>query len=83
MLTDLDEVRDHLTKSICSDPDDWYVSSLVDNELRQMAEFKYNESGCNKALKKIENMDVAVVKEYIKQLIKNNMIVGIEIIKWK
>lgn len=83
MLTDLDEVRDHLTKSICSDPDDWYVSPLVDNELRQMAEFKYNESGCNKALKKIENMDVAVVKEYIKQLIKNNMIVGIEIIKWK
>lgn len=83
MLTDLDEVRDHLIRTIGSEPYDWYATPQVDNELREMAEFKYNETGCNKALEKIEDMDVAEVKEYLKRLIKDNMIVGMEIIKEK
>ena len=46
-----------------------------------MAEVKYDQGGCDLALEKIDNMDVADVKRYLKDLIKQNMRVGIEIIK--
>ena len=46
-----------------------------------MAEAKYNQEGCTKALEKIDGMDVADVKPYLKELIKDNMTVGMEIIK--
>lgn len=83
MLTDLDEVRAHLLKTVGTEPYDWYDSSMVENELKKMAEFKYNEIGCQQALAKIEDMDVGEVKEYLKRLIKDNMVVGMEIIKGK
>lgn len=46
-----------------------------------MAEFKYTQCGCIKALEKIDSMDIADVKRYLKDLIQDNMIVGMEIIK--
>ena len=46
-----------------------------------MAQAKYDEAGCDIALKKIDNMDVEDVKRYLKQLIRGNMTVGIEIIR--
>ena len=46
-----------------------------------MAQAKYDESGCDTALEKIDSMDVEDVKRYLKQLIRGNMTVGIEIIK--
>jgi hypothetical protein len=44
---------------------------------------KYNETGCDKALEKIDSMDVADVKQYLKRLIKDNIVIGMEIIKGK
>ena len=81
MLSDMDEVRTYLDKVITSEPYDWFGLPEVDKKLYQMAEAKYNQSGCNKALEKIDNMDVADVKRYLKDLIKDNMVVGMEIIK--
>lgn len=83
LLDDLDEVRSHLAKVMASDPYDWFGLPEVDKQLKKMAEFKYNESGCEKALEKIDGMDVADVKQYLKRLIKDNMVVGMEIIKGK
>lgn len=81
MLTDVDEVRDYLTKMNTADPYDWYGMLSIEDKLREMAEFKYNESGCNVALERIDSMSVEDAKKYLKDLIKNNMIVGMEIIK--
>ena len=53
----------------------------VEKKLRQMAEAKYAQTGCDRALEKIDEMDVADVKRYLKELIKDNMNVGIEIIR--
>jgi hypothetical protein len=83
MLTDLDEVRDHLIRAVGTEPYDWFDSPMVETELKGMAEFKYNATGCDEALAKIEDMDEAEVKQYLKRLIKDNMIVGMEIIKGK
>ena len=81
ILTDVDEVKDFLDSRISAAAYDWFGLPEVDKKLQQMAEAKYNQGGSEKALKKIDNMDVADVKRYLKELIKDNMAVGIEIIK--
>ena len=81
MLTDVDEVKHFLDSRISTDPYDWFGLPEVDKKLQQMAEAKYNQGGSEKALEKIDNMDVADVKRYLKELIKDNMTVGMEIIK--
>lgn len=81
MLTDIDEVKSYLDSRISSEPYDWFGLPEVDKKLQQMAEAKYNQGGSAKALEKIDNMDVADVKRYLKELIKDNMTVGMEIIK--
>ena len=83
ILDDLDEVRSHLIDVMTVDPYDWFGLPEVDKKLREMAEYKYNQSGCDKALEKIDDMDVADVKQYLKKLIRDNMVVGMEIIKGK
>lgn len=83
MLTDITEVKNYLSRVITADPYEWFGLPEVEKKLRQMAEAKYNQGGCDKALEKIDSMDVADVKRYLKDLIKDNMTVGIEIIKGK
>lgn len=81
MLTDISEVKNYLNRVITADPYDWFGLPEVDKKLHQIAEAKYNQGGCDKALEKIDNMDAAEIKRYLKDLIKDNMTVGIEIIK--
>lgn len=81
MLTDIQAVKDYLDSHIGADPYDWFGLPEIDKKLHQMAEAKYNQGGCERALAKIDEMDIADVKKYLKDLIKNNMIVGMEIIK--
>ena len=80
ILTDLDDVRDYLIRTSGS-PYSWLSLPSVANKLKEMAQAKYDESGCDTALEKIDRMDVDDVKRYLKQLIRGNMTVGIEIIK--
>lgn len=81
MLTNLDEVKQYLDSRITADAYDWFGLPEVEKKLKQMAEAKYNQGGCDKALEKIDNMEVADVKRYLKELIKDDMIVGMAIIK--
>ena len=52
-------------------------------KLREFAQAQYDLSGSNKALEIIDNMDERMLKSYLKRLVKDNMIVGMEIIKDK
>ena len=81
MLTDVNDVKEYLDSHITADPYDWFGLPEVEKKLRQKAEATYNQTGCDKALEKIDEMDVTDVKRYLKELIKDNMIVGMEIIK--
>ncbi len=81
MLTDIQEVKDYLDSHIEADPFDWFGLPEIEKKLRQMAEAKYNQGGCERALAKIDEMDISDVKKYLKDLIKDNMVVGMEIIK--
>ena len=83
MFDDLSEVRSYLSDELSYEVYDWCGMPAVDKKLEKFAQFKYNQSGCDKALEKIDEMDVADVKQYLKELIRDNMTVGIEIIKGK
>lgn len=81
MLPDVEEVKEYLASHIASEPYDWSGLREVDNKLKQLAEDKYFRGGCDKALAKIDDMEPDDVRRYLKELIKDNMIVGMEIIK--
>lgn len=81
MLTDIEEVKLFLNSRISSEPYEWFGLPEVDKKLQQMAEDKYVREGCAIALEKIDGMDVDDLKRYLKDLIKDNMIVGMEIIR--
>ena len=81
MLTDIQEVKDYLDSHITEEPFEWFGLPEVDEKLKQMAEAKYNQGGCDRALAKIDEMNISDVKKYLKDLIRDNMIVGMEIIK--
>lgn len=83
MLTDVEKVKDYLCERITADPYDWFGLPEVDKKLKQCAEAKYNSGGYNKALEKIDEMDPSDLKRYLKELIADNMVIGMEIIKGK
>ena len=62
-------------------PYNWYGLPEIEKKIAQLAEARYAQSGCDKALEKIDNMELDAVKSYLEKLIKDNMNVGMEIIK--
>ena len=81
MLTNINEVKDYLHNHVSDAPYYWYGSPAVKSSLDKMAEAKYNKEGYEIAFKKIDEMSADNVKRYLKDLIKNNKNVGVEIIK--
>lgn len=80
LLTDADEVRIYLNNRVGEEPYDWYQSSEVERKIKQLAEHRYMTGGSAQALRKIEEMDPNRLKTYLKDLIKDNIIIGMEII---
>lgn len=83
MLDNLDRVKEYLSRTLNLAPYDWFGLPIVDKTLKEMAESEYNRTGFGKAMAKIDDMDSADVKQYLKRLIRDNMIIGMEIIKGK
>lgn len=81
VLTDIEEVKSYLSDHITDAPYYWHNSSQVKEQLRKFAESRYNTIGHQRAAQKIDGMMAEDVKRYLKELIKNNMTVGIEIIR--
>jgi len=81
MLKDIDEVKTYLCDHITDKPYNWLGFPSLRSLLKQLAENKYAKGGFEDAFKKIDNMPAEEVKQYLKNLIKNNMTVGIQIIK--
>jgi hypothetical protein len=59
---------------------DWRDNPSVKAKVRQLAEAEYNAGGSKKVLKKIDDMDDTHVKQYLKKLVKDSILVGIEIL---
>lgn len=82
ILTNVNEVKDYIAQRMSdTEPYDWFALPEVEKYVKQLAEKKYIHGGSDIALSIIDNMDESDVKRYLKDLIKDNMAVGIEIIK--
>ncbi|MCK9390122.1 MAG: hypothetical protein M0Q01_00975 [Syntrophales bacterium] len=79
LLPDLDKIRntlDHLSV----DTYDWRDNPSVKGKVKQLAEAEYNAGGSDEVLLKIDKMDDAQLKRYLKRLVKDSITVGIEIL---
>lgn len=83
ILTDIEQVKSEIRSRVSEEPYDWLNSENVATVLRNLAFQKYNNGGSELASNIVETMDTQDLKDYIKKLIKENMTVGIEIIKTK
>lgn len=81
MLTDINEVKNYLRSHVTDSPYHWLSSPAIKTILNKMAEAKYNKDGYQIAFRRIDQMSAEDVKQYLKDLIKNNKNVGVEIIK--
>lgn len=81
LLDQVEMVKEKLKSDVATEPYNWLRHPEVEKRVKVYAEKTYNQGGFKKAFDKIEKMDAAKVKEYLKNLIKDNMIVGLEIIK--
>ncbi len=83
LLSDANEIRHYLNDRLTIEPYNWYQSAEVERKIKQFAEHRYMTGGNIMALRKIEEMDANMLKIYLKELIKENVIVGMEIISNK
>ena len=78
-LPDSDKVRDVLDH-LSADVYDWRDNPGVKTKIKQLADAEYNAGGSDKVLLKIDEMDDAQLKQYLKRLVKDSITVGIEIL---
>lgn len=84
ILNNISEVKQILRERLAEDVYNWImVQTQIDNIIKCFAQNKYDSIGYSKAIKKIEEMNSEDVKKYLSDLIKDNMTVGIQIIKSK
>jgi len=83
LLNNIDEVKILLEAKIPADsPYNWTdFNALIQDEVKAFAEREYARSGAKAALEKIDKLPEADVKKYLKQLIQDNINVGVEILK--
>ena len=79
LLPDLNKVRDALDH-LSVDVYDWRDNPGVKAKVEQLADAEYNAGGSDKVLLKIDEMDDAQLKQYLKRLVKDSIMVGIEIL---
>lgn len=79
LLPDLNKVRDTLDR-LSVDTYDWRDNPSVKCKVEKLAEAEYNAGGSDRVLLKIDEMDDARLKQYLKQLVKGSIKVGIEIL---
>lgn len=80
ILYDLETLREHLS-SHCSVPVyDWYGSGTVQREITSFATATYRTSANEGVMQRIDDMSPEEAKTYLKDLVKNDVEVGISII---
>jgi hypothetical protein len=83
MIFNADIARDELLAHIYDRPYDWMDNQAVRNQLRKVADKQYKISGCEKALAVIDKMDPSELRHYLRELISDNLMVGMEILRNK
>ena len=79
-----DDVRQYLKERATAQPFDWFANPMIDKLIREFAVAKYDTEGSALATDIVDKIDdISELKAYLKQLIQNDITVGIGIIKSK
>ena len=81
LFDDIDNVKKYLKEHVSEHPNYWLESKEVVSKIGTLSKANYMKSGYSKAKKIIDEMSPDKAKEYLKQMIEDNIVVGIEIIK--
>ncbi|MEW5953815.1 MAG: hypothetical protein AB1815_08800 [Bacillota bacterium] len=81
VLTDLNEVREYLLKHTQVSAYDWGGHQEINRLIKELAQSKYSREPYERVMRRIDSMDGDKLKDYLKRLVKGNMIVGIEILE--
>ncbi len=81
LFDNIDDVKEYLRAHVSDQPQYWLESKDVQNKIRILATANYMKSGYGRAKKIIDDMPADKVKEYLKQMIEDNIVVGVEIIR--
>ena len=83
LIKDPQAVREYLSDHTTERPYDWMDNSTVQNQIKAYADKQYKTGGYERAWSVIDQMDPGALREYLKDLISDNVKVGIEILKNK
>ena len=83
VLENIDEVKTVLMSHLSSDPYRCIGHPKLGSVLDGLVRDKYLKGKYSLAMERIDNMDAESVKNYLKDMIKTNVAVGIQIIKNK
>ena len=82
LIKDIDEVRELLISELGFLVYEWYFhKQKIDTTIKKLAEEKYKKYFIDDVLKKIDKLSPEESKKYLKDLIKNEPLVGIKIMK--
>lgn len=83
LIDDIEETKKLIKCSTSVRPYYWFCNPSIEECVKTIAYKKYKNGGSDKVDKMIDVMEADQLKKYLKELIKENMIVGIEIINNK
>ncbi|MBU3188738.1 hypothetical protein K9O30_06130 [Clostridium bowmanii] len=83
LISDIEQAKNILSERMMCEEYEWYPNPRAIEFLNQYAEKLYLTTEFEKALTKIEAMDDATLKNYLKILVRENVKVGMEIMKDK
>jgi hypothetical protein len=82
ILSDAGELKRLLTDKLGKNAYGWFdQKTRIEKTIREYAEEKYRNGYFETVLKKIDMLDAKQAKVYLKELIKNEPLVGIKIMK--
>lgn len=81
LLQDVQAVKDTLILTIPESVYDWMDNSMVQAQLRKLADRQYKLTGCDRATEIIEKMDSDQLRRYLKARISDDVDFGIMILR--
>ncbi len=80
IVVGVEEIKRVLLKESQIEPHNWYGSQKIADEIKKYVTIKYNSNEVEKAIEEIDNIEEKDIREYLKELIKSNMEIGITIL---
>ena len=82
LISDIESVRTYLRNKASMIPAyEWMDNSIINGKIRELATMKYKTGGATEAENAVANVREEDLREYVRNLIKADMTVGIAILK--